>query len=189
MTNIKYSENVDWEEWMNEYKFGAFYLFPPKGIIEEIDSLRKKYDPKSAAFCQAHISLSDPLTSPITDSQIEELKNILSRFEPFEVTYGPLKSLPPYPGVIYSIQPQDKLMQLRQIVHKTSIFKNSPLTRKDRETHLTIAEFISLEETEKLINKLQGKVPAGKFNINEIELAVPDSIFYFQRVLKLPLGR
>ncbi len=188
MVDIEYSETTGWEEWMNEYKYGAFYIYPPTGVIERVDDLRERYDPKSSAICQAHISVSDPLTGPITDEQIEELIYALSRIPDFEITYGPLRSFPPYPGVTYTITPEDKFMELRQAIHQTSIFKDSPLTRKDRHPHMTIAEFITVEETDRLLQDLQSKVPEGTFVCNEIELAVPDKSFYFQRTLKLPLG-
>ena len=27
-----------WEEWQLEYRFGAFYIFPPTGVIEPVDA-------------------------------------------------------------------------------------------------------------------------------------------------------
>ena len=41
--------------------YGAFYIFPPEEIMLKVDALRENYDPKSASFCRAHISLSEPL--------------------------------------------------------------------------------------------------------------------------------
>ena len=59
---------------MLEYRYGALYIFPPNGVIQPVDELRKKYDPRSASYCQAHISLSKPLPKPLSESQISELK-------------------------------------------------------------------------------------------------------------------
>lgn len=189
MSGIEYPETNEWEEWMHEYKFGAFFIFPPEEVIESIDALRKQHDPRSASYCQAHVSLSEPLTGPLTNQQIEELKQALYKLEPFEMTYGPLRGSPPYPGVTYTINPEDKFMELREAIHSTSAFKESPLSRKDRAPHMTIAEFgLDWPASEKLIKDLDGKVPEGSFIVKEIELAVPDKNFYFQRVLKIPLG-
>jgi len=44
------------------------------GIGNINDELRKKYDSKSASICQAHISLSEALTDPLTDTQLRDLK-------------------------------------------------------------------------------------------------------------------
>lgn len=190
MTLIGYPDTSGWEEWMNEYKFGAFYIYPPEGVIEPIDKLREKHDPKSASICQAHISLSDTLTSPITDEQIKELENALASIDPFEIHYGPLRAFPPYPGVTLAITPEDKFVKLRQAIHSTSIFKDSSLTRKNRAPHMTIAEFgLTWEETEKLMEELGSNVPQGTFLCNKIDLAIPDKNFYFQRVLSFRFGK
>ena len=120
---IRYATNTErWEEWMLEYRFGAFYIFPPDGIIESIDALRRKYDPKSAEYCQAHISLSEPLQQPLSEIQIQEMQAALGAMTTFDLHYGPLRSFPPYPGVVYSIQPEDKFQQVRAVIHATYPF-------------------------------------------------------------------
>ncbi len=186
---IEYAKNTaNWEKWKFEYQYGAFYIFPPNGVIEPIDELRQKFDPKSADYCQAHISLSEPLNNPLTDEQLTELKEALSLVQPFEIKYGPLRSFPPYPGVCYTITPGKEFFDLRKAIHSTSIFAGNPLTRKDREPHMTIAEFITVERTEELLKELQGKVPEGTFQCGSIEYAVPNDEFYFERVMTIPIG-
>ena len=61
---------------------GAFYIFPPEEIMLKVDALRENYDPKSASFCRAHISLSEPLNKAITDLDIESLKKDLNEVAP-----------------------------------------------------------------------------------------------------------
>lgn len=177
-----------WEEWQHDYKFGALYIFPPVGIIEEIDALRKKYDPKSASYCQAHISLSEALPGPLTGEQIEELKHVLAQTDPFTMTYGPLKSAPPHPGVFYAMSPEDLFKKLRSAIHETSIFKDVQFKRAHIPPHMTIAEFITMEQTNKLLKELNGKVKEGTFVCNEIEYAIPNSDFYFERKAVFSLG-
>ncbi len=177
-----------WEEWMLEYRYGAFYIFPPDSVIGPIDALRQTYDPKSAGYCQAHISLSEPLQGPLTEAQIQELRTSLRTMPPFDISYGPLRSFPPYPGVVYSIQPEDKLQGLRSLVHATSLFAGASLRRMDIPPHMTIAEFITRERTEELLAELQGKVPEGTFRCDAIEYAIPNHSFYFEKVLAIPIG-
>ncbi len=187
---IEYAQKMTgWEEWMPEYRFGAFYIYPPNGVIEPVDALRKKYDPKSDAICQAHISLSESLAKPLTNADIAEFQSILSEIEPFEITYGPLRDFPPHPGVCYRIEPESSFRKLRNALHAASSFKDVPLRRGHIAPHMTVAEFISVERTKELLQELDGKVPGGTFLCNEIELAVPDESFCFKRVLKLPLGK
>src|SRR5687767_14882296 len=88
-----------WEEWQLEYRFGAFYIFPPTGVIEPVDGLRQTYDPKSASICQAHISLSEPLQAPLSVEQVQEIRTALSAIQPFDIQYGPVRRFPPHPGV------------------------------------------------------------------------------------------
>jgi len=54
---------------------------------------------------------------------------------------------------------------------------------------MTIAEFITMEQTHELFDKLSGAVDAGKFLCKEIVLAVPTNEFYFNPVLSIPLGK
>jgi 2'-5' RNA ligase len=189
MSEFKYADTTHWEGWQKEYRYGAFYIFPPPGIIESIDQLRRKYDPKSDSYCQAHISLSEPLTAPLTEEQVQELHDTLSSSEPFEVHYGPLRSFPPYPGVAYVISPEDAFMKLRSRLHETSLFNNIQLMREHIKPHITIAEFITIERTHELLEELGGRVPEGTFLCSAIEYAIPNHDFYFERFLRLPLGK
>jgi 2'-5' RNA ligase len=189
MSEFKYADTSRWEGWQREYRYGAFYIFPPPGIIEPIDQLRRKYDPKSDSYCQAHVSLSEPLRAPLNDEQVQELRDALSSVEPFEIHYGPLRSFPPYPGVVYAITPEDTFMNLRSRIHETSLFKGQKFMRKHIIPHMTIAEFITVERTLELLEEVSGKVPEGTFLCNAIEYAIPNHDFYLERVLRLPLGK
>jgi 2'-5' RNA ligase len=187
---IKYATKTEhWAPWWFEYHYGAFYIFPPPGVIEPVDALRAKYDPTSAKHCQAHISLSEPLSGPLTNEQLAELQQALSLMQPFLIKYGPLRSFPPYPGVCYTTTPEKPFFDLRHAIHSTSLFATSPLTRKDRAPHMTIAEFITNERTDELLKALQGKVPEGTFTCGSIVYAVPNDDFYFEQVLTIPLAK
>ena len=189
MANIEYAKDTStWEKWQFEYQFGAFYIFPPTGVIEAVDALRQNHDPKSASFCRAHISLSESLPAPLSEEQIQEIRDALSAIKPFEIHYGPLRSFPPYPGVCYTITPEDDFRQLRAALHSTSAFTGVPLKHEHIAPHMTIAEFISVEGTNDLLRQLSGKVPEGTFLCNSIEYAVPNEGFYFERVLAIPFN-
>lgn len=189
MNNIEYADTSSWEKWMKEYRYGAFYIIPPNEVMTSVDKLRYQHDPKSHSISPAHISLSEPVLNPLTKEQLQELQEALASLKPFEIKYGPLRSFPPHPGVAYTINPEDIFMQLRLIVHSTSIFKNSSLKHKDISPHMTIAEFISVERTAQLLEELQSKVPGGAFLCNSIEYFVPNKDFYFEKVLVIPLGK
>ena len=176
-----------WEEWQLEYRFGAFYIFPPTGVIEPVDALRRLYDPKTASICQAHISLSEPLQAPLTNEQLREIRTALSVVQPYDIQYGPLRSFPPHPGVCYSIAPEAEFRRLRAVLHSTSAFAGIPLQHEHIAPHMTIAEFISLERTAELLRQLSGKVPEGTFRCDSVAYAVPNGDFYFERILEIHL--
>lgn len=187
MSAFRYTDGSSWEEWQREYRYGALYLFPPPGVIERVDALRERYDPVSAAYCRAHVSLSEPLPRPLDEPLLTELRAALALVEPFEVRYGPLRGFPPYPGVAYAVHPEEPFRALRDAVHATALFAGSPLARKEIAPHMTVAEFVTVERTEELLRELAGAVPTGSFLVDAVEYAVPDERFRFERVLRLPL--
>jgi 2'-5' RNA ligase len=143
-----------WEDWQREYRFGAFYIFPPGDVITPIDAMRNAYDPTSATTCQAHVSLSEPLPRPLTADDQLELATILRKVDPFVVRYGPVRSFPPYPGVAYAISPEEPFRALRSAIHDAGAFDGVSLRREGIAPHMTIAEFISLDRTKELVHEL-----------------------------------
>ena len=189
MKEIKYSDKTDhWENWWHGYFYGAFYIFPPEEVMLAVDELREKYDPKSASFCRAHISLSEPLEKKISIFDINSLRNDLRSINQFEINYGPLRTHPPYPGVTYTITPEDEFDTLRKVIHENQLFQVVELKRSKIVPHMTIAEFITMEQTNELFDKLSGEVDYGKFLCKEIVLAVPNNEMYFNPVISIPLG-
>ncbi len=187
---IKYATGTShWVGWQREYRLGLILVLPPDGIGEQVDALRQQDDPRSASICEAHISLSEPLTKEFSPEVECEVRHLLSTVDPFEIHYGPLRTFDPYPGVAYKIEPEDRFFKLREALHRTSAFEGSPFKRKGVPPHMTIAEFIpDMEESEELKNHLQAKVPEGSFLCDKLQLMIPDDDFCFRRVLELKLG-
>ncbi len=189
MEEIKYADKTDhWENWWHEYYYGAFYIFPPEEVMEEVDELRRKYDPRSASFCRAHISLSEPLDKKISALDVQSLRNDLNSISPFEINYGPLRTHLPYPGVTYTITPEKEFETLRRLIHNNRLFHRVKLKRSKIIPHMTIAEFITMGQTNEIFNNLNKKVKCGKFLCKEIVLAVPNNEMYFNPVISIPLG-
>src|SRR5438874_13815025 len=40
MSPVAYADPTSWEEWQREYRYGALCVFPPPGVIEQVDALR-----------------------------------------------------------------------------------------------------------------------------------------------------
>lgn len=188
MISINYENKTDkWEPWQKEYKWGAFYLFPPPKVMKTVNALRQKYDPTSAKICDAHVSLSDTIPHLPTDAHISELQDVLGSIKPFTIEYGPLRTYPPYPGVCYDIKPDDKFYQIRETIHSTSLFFKSRLERKNIPPHMTIAEFgLTMEQSDQLCAQLKDKIECGEWVCEGISLAVPDDNFFFKEMLYIP---
>lgn len=97
------TDTSSWAKWQLEYLHGAFYVFPPDDIIGRLDDLRARFDAKSTAICQAHVSLSEAVPRPVTEADVAKLAGCLQRVDPFVVHYGPVRSFTPRPGAAYAI--------------------------------------------------------------------------------------
>lgn len=178
-----------WEAWQHEYRYGLILILPPQPVMAAVDALRHRYDPKSAAICMAHISLSEPLPHPLTPELLAEVEILLATIAPFEIRYGPLRTFDPHPGVVYRVEPEDAFFALRTALHGTSLFRGSAFKRRDRLPHMTIAEFLpDMAESNRLMAELQGHVPVGTFLCDRLAYIVPDDRFCFRPVREFALG-
>lgn len=185
-----YVSNVDnWENWEKEYRYGLILIMPPEPILSMINSLREKYDPKSQSSCDAHISLSVPIPRSVTEEDWKELQKIASEIKPFEIKYGKPRDFPPYPGVAYPLEDQTEINAVREKIENASLFSNAALRKFPFNPHMTIAEFISKEETADLLKELEDKTSVGVFLCDHLVYIVPDENMHFNVVRKLNLGK
>jgi len=178
----------NWKAWQQEYLFGVLLIFPPDPLATQVNNLRSEHDPQGQSICQAHISLTVPVPRPLSNSHWSELQSIASHIEPFYIHYGPLTNYLPHPGVVLTIEPQDKLYRLRAALESASVFEGAPARKYPFSAHMTIAEFISVDRTEELMVELQGLTPEGDFLCDCVSYAVPDGNFHFTERAKLDLA-
>lgn len=189
MESVSDAELQRWEPWQRAYRHGAFYVVPPNEIAQAVDELRKQHDPVSHAISRAHISITEPLPRPLTDPDVHSLRQTLLTFPAFQVTYSGPRSTDPHAGVVYWIEPQDAFRNLRELLHREPIFDGKDEPRRSIPAHMTIAEFLTVDESNRLAERLAGNVPEGHWLCDQVEYAVPDADFRFERRLTLPLGR
>ena len=178
-----------WEEWQRDYRLGLILIMPPKDVSQQIDALRKKYDPYAFAICPTHISISDPLLHKLTLEKEKEIEEILSTIEPFVLHYDKPCASAEYAGVTCPITPQESIDILKDALHIAAVFNGKVYRRRDIPAHMTIAEFISIEDGLKLCGELQATAPSGSFLCDRLEFIVPDQDFHFQRVRTFFLGK
>jgi 2'-5' RNA ligase len=186
----RYESSMDgWEPWQREYRFGAILIFPPEPLLSQVNALRQVHDPRSHGVCEAHVSLTVPLPGPMTRTQWRELESAAATIAPFRVHCGPLRNyLPAAPGVCLTVQPEEALTHVVRTIEATTAFADAPARRYPFSPHMTIAEFISREETERLMVELDPVAPAGTFTCTGLSYAVPDGRFHFTERRRLALG-
>ena len=175
-----------WEPWQRAYRHGALLLFPPAGIIEEVDALRARHDPVSHAVCRAHVTLTEPFPRPVTAADLDSIATVLGSVAPFELGCVGPRSPDPHPGVVYLVEPPGPVLALRRLLHEQPVFHG--VVDQGIPPHMTIAEFLSVEASNDLASQLAGRVPAPRWTCDAVEYAVPDEQFRFQRRVRLPLG-
>jgi len=177
------ADTSKWEDWQRDYRLGLILIIPPEEVSRQIDPLRAKYDPYAFAICPTHISLSDPLQLEMTSEVEDEIRCILGAIQPFTLYFDSLYASSEYSGVIYPIRPQEPIYKLKAALHNASAFSREIYSRRDIPPHMTIAEFISIEDGLKLCAQLGGFAPRGSFVCDRLEFIVPDNNFHFQKKL------
>ncbi len=179
---ITYVMNTSkWEDWQRDYRLGLILIMPPKEVSQQIDPLRAKHDPRAFAICPTHISVSDPLRREMTPELDQEIRNILSKVSPFTLHYDKPHASTEHAGVGYPIRPQKPIDELKRILHTASVFADEVYRRRNIPPHMTIAEFISIQDSLELCAQLQDSAPKGSFLCDRLEFIVPDKDFHFQR--------
>ena len=187
---VTYVEDTsNWAEWQRDYRLGLILIMPPQEVAQQIDPLREHHDPYAFAICPTHISISDPLLRELTPEYEKEIEEILSQIEPFVLHYDKLYASTEHAGVIYPIRPQQPIDDLKKALHAAQVFEGKVYRRRNIPAHMTIAEFISIEDGLKLCAALQETAPSGSFLCDRLEFIVPDQDFHFQRARTFFLGK
>jgi len=88
----------------------------------------------------------------------------------------------------YPVAPQERFDELKRTIHKASVFAGAVYSRRQIPAHMTIAEFLSIDESLRLCARVAGTAPGGSFWCDRLEYVVPDATFRFQRQGTFLLG-
>jgi hypothetical protein len=175
------ADTSSWKPWQRDYRFGVVLVMPPPHVATPIDVLRQAYDQKSHAICSAHISVSDPLCRELSDDARAEIQELLRAVEPFEVQFDRPTASTRRPGVAYPVRPQERFDELKRVIHRASVFEGAAQSRREIPAHMTIAEFLTIEDSLRVCAELADTAPRGSFWCDRLEYIVPDTTFRFQR--------
>lgn len=177
-----------WEEWQLDYRLGLILILPPPQVADLIDPLRSKYDPQAFQICPTHISISDPLQRELTPPLDAEISAILAEVQPFQLHYERPTASNLHPGVAYPITPQEPIDDLKSRLHRAEAFAGKIYKRRSIPAHLTIAEFVTVQESWRILGEIEQSAPSGSFLCDQLALVIPDEDFHFQQVKTYPLG-
>lgn len=167
-------DTSSWESWQRDCRFGVILVMPPPDVASTIDALRRTYDPKSHAILSAHISVSDPLPRELEHDDREQLQELLRAVEPFEVRYGMPVASAQRPGVTRPIGTQERFGELKRVIHDASVFRGFVYSRREIPAHMTVAEFVTIDESLKTAAELADTPLGGSFWCDRLDYIVPD---------------
>jgi len=177
------------QEWQMVYQYGTIVIWPPDEVRAVVNTQREKYDPVSLAYCETHITITQPLIKELAGEEWDQIHQILQRFDVFSLNYGPVNSFLPYPCIWYEIEPREKILELRQALHQTGFFNLTLPHTEGFFPHLTITEGLSGPPVDEvLLNQIQLESTSGAFLCQELAFILPDEKFCFQVGKILPLG-
>ncbi len=183
------TDTSKWEKWQRDYRLGLILIIPPEEVARQINPLRAKYDPRAYSYCPAHITLSDPLGLEMTPERDAEISRLLSSTKPFTLHYDKPHASRERGGVAYPIRPREPIDALRAVLHQASVFCRPPYYTRSIPPHMTIAEFVSIEESWRILEEIQDTAPSGSFLCDRLEFIVPDINMHFRRVKSYALGQ
>jgi 2'-5' RNA ligase len=178
----------EWADWQKNYRHGTLVILPPPQIRKKIDEFRQQYDPDSQRICGAHITLTQPFLNPLNDNNIKIIKKIIVGYRSFSIQYGPLNNFLPYPCIYYEIHPAEKILAIRQAIHKTGLCNLDLPHSADFIPHMSITDgHPEPVLAKKIFDELQVLTSGGSFKCSEISMIVPDQNFHFEPVHTLRL--
>jgi 2'-5' RNA ligase len=182
-------DTFKWEKWQRDYRLGLILIMPPDAVARQVNPLRAKYDPRTYAYCPAHITLSDPLGLEMTPERDAEVSRILSSVQPFMLYFDQPHASKERGGVAYPIRPREPIDKLRATLHAASVFCRPPYYTRSIAPHMTIAEFVTIEESWRILDEIKDIAPSGSFLCDRLEFIVPDINMHFHRVKSYALGK
>lgn len=177
-----------WQDWQKPYQFGTIVIWPPDEIWDFVNKQRETYDPLSQSYCEAHISVTQPLLKELSENEWDQVLSVVEGFGSFRIDFGPLNSFLPYPCIWYEIEPQERVLELRHALHLTGFFNLTLSHTEGFIPHMTITEGLSGPVVdESLLQRLQNESRQGSFLCQGLTYIVPNQQFCFKEAKTLLL--
>jgi 2'-5' RNA ligase len=176
-------------DWREAYRHGMFVIWPPDDVRAAVNVLRQRYDPRSAAICEAHITLTQPLLTTLDAGDWRRIAETVAAQPTFDIEFGPVNTFLPYPCVYLEIRPGCAVLELRAALHALGHFDLSLPHTDDFVPHMTIADAsLAPDDIAALALELQDGAPRGQFPCTEVAYVAPDARFRFEVARRFSLA-
>jgi 2'-5' RNA ligase len=159
---------------------------PPDDIAADVDSIRSRFDPDSAAIAAAHITLTPPLAREPSPADLALLAATASSFDRCELTLLSPTAFPNSAVVYLPVGPVDTFAALRAAFVRTALFASDEFGREFT-PHMTLSEFGG-DPQAVLVAAGRANLAGRSFPLTHVSWFVPDEAFRFAVRGAFPLG-
>jgi 2'-5' RNA ligase len=176
-----YASGELWKNWMKDYRFGALAYVPNGELRQTVDALRNEYDPTSAQTSMAHITLTQPFAKAPSQEEIENIERTIFATGKFDIEVGPATTSPNKRLLWLDINPKNVVLELREALHETGLFRTDlPLT-KGFIPHMTISEAgREPNEVQAINSDLNSRYSLWSDSFSSVAWIIPDEEFVFR---------
>ena len=68
------------QDWQKLYQFGTIVIWPPDEVRVVVNKQREKNDPLSQSYCEAHISVTQPLLKELFKNEWDQVLRVVESF-------------------------------------------------------------------------------------------------------------
>ena len=174
---------------MREYRYGVVVIVPPDPHRTVVNALRRAYAWSQSSECDAHVSLSVQVPGPVDPIDVRDLEDRLAHVEPFVLEYGPIVLGGDDRGIVLDVRPREKLEELLPLVEAARMFDGAMERKWPFRGHMTIAEMLTEEQSERVRRELADLDLSGRFLVDRLSYVVPDENFAFTERATARIGR
>lgn len=187
---MKYADGAEWKTWMRDYNYGTFAFIPGGDLLQTVNALRGQFDPVAAQTCVAHVSLTQPLISPVTPEQLRSIESVIRSFRSFRFEVGPVTTSPNKRLLWLDVSGKETIVKLRDALHNLGLFRTDlPLT-KGFIPHMTISEAgRDPAEVSAIISDLNMRINSWTAEFDAVSWIIPDQNFVFQEYHRIHLSQ
>lgn len=184
-----YSLGESWKTWMKDYRFGTLVFLPSGELKKSIDDLRREFDFESFISCGAHITITQPFTSAPDKNEINLIKDLIADVDNFSVEVGPAISSPNDVLIWLDVNPKDKILTIREKLHKTNLFRTDLPFTEGFIPHMTISELRrEPENVMSIVKEMNLTQMLWTPQFDSIAWIIPDENFVFKTHQIFELG-